>query len=560
MNQRIMPKFKTFPCTALALAFGAALPALAQQAPDAGQTLRELTPPPSAPRPSAEVKVESPAATATAPGGAQVTVQTVSIGGSQIFSEAQLLAVLGEVTGKSYDLAGLRALAARVSDYYHAQGYPFARAYLPPQPMTEGRLRIEVVEGRYGQVKAVGDEKLAARAQGFLSPLKSGAVIDSKTLERTTLILSDQPGIAAAPLIRPVQEVGMGDLDVRVSRTRAISGDVGVDNHGNRFTGENRLHANVQWDSPFLVGDQVVARGLYTEEDLWLGSLGYSLPVGSSGLRANVGYAFTEYQLAKDFANLDATGTAEVSSAGVSYPLIRSQSANLSVASTYQHKQLHDRQGSASTDNRKSSDSLPVAVQFDRRDNLGGGGVTYGSLTYTPGKLSLDDSLATSDTTSGQQTRGNFHKVNLDLARVQALPVGFTLFGRASSQWANKNLDSSEGFSLGGANGVRAYPTGEGNGDGGWFAQFELRYAIGDFSPYIFHDTGRAEINAKTDNLSPAVTTNKRTISGSGLGVRYQHGNWNADVSAAWRTDGGAALSDTRDRNPQIWVSTGYKF
>jgi hemolysin activation/secretion protein len=462
------------------------------------------------------------------------------------------LAVLGEVTGKSYDLAGLRALAARVSDYYHAQGYPFARAYLPPQPMTEGRLRIEVVEGRYGQVKAVGDEKLAARAQGFLSPLKSGAVIDSKTLERTTLILSDQPGIAAAPLIRPGQEVGTGDLDVRVSRTRAISGDVGVDNHGNRFTGENRLHANVQWDSPFLVGDQVVARGLYTEEDLWLGSLGYSLPVGSSGLRANVGYAFTEYQLAKDFANLDATGTAEVSSAGVSYPLIRSQSANLSVASTYQHKQLHDRQGSASTDNRKSSDSLPVAVQFDRRDGLGGGGVTYGSLTYTPGKLSLDDSLATSDTTSGQQTRGNFHKVNLDLARVQALPVGFTLFGRASSQWANKNLDSSEGFSLGGANGVRAYPTGEGNGDGGWFAQFELRYAIGDFSPYIFHDTGRAEINAKTDNLSPAVTTNKRTISGSGLGVRYQHGNWNADVSAAWRTDGGAALSDTRDRNPQI--------
>ena len=381
MNQRIMSPFKTLPRTALLLAFGAALPAYAQQAPDAGQTLRQLTPPPSAPRPSAEIKVDAPAATATQPGGAEVAVQSVSIGGCQVFSEAQLLAVLGEVTGKSYDLAGLRALAGRISDHYRANGYPFARAYLPPQPMTEGKLRIEVVEGRYGQVKAVGDEKLAARAQGFLAPLKPGAVINNQALERTTLILSDQPGITAAPLIRPGQEVGTGDLDVRVSRTPALSGNVGADNHGNRFTGDNRLHANVQWDSPFLLGDQVVARGLYTEEDLWLGSLGYSLPVGSTGLRANVGYAYTEYQLAKDFVNLDATGTAEVSSAGASYPLIRSQSANLSVAGTYQHKQLRDRQGSAGTDDRKSSDSLPVAVQFDRRDGLGGGGVTYGSLT-----------------------------------------------------------------------------------------------------------------------------------------------------------------------------------
>ena len=143
---------------------------------------------------------------------------------------------------------------------------------------------------------------------------------------------------------------------------------------------------------------------------------------------------------------------------------------------------------------------------------------------------------------------------------MQALPVGFTLFGRASSQWANKNLDSSEGYSLGGANGVRAYPTGEGNGDGGWFAQFELRYAIGDFSPYIFHDVGRVQINTDSADLSPAVANNSRTLSGSGVGLRYQRGSWSADVSAAWRLEGGDPTSDTRNRNPQVWVSTGYKF
>jgi len=38
------------------------------------------------------------------------------------------------------------------------------------------------------------------------------------------------------------------------------------------------------------------------------------------------------------------------------------------------------------------------------------------------------------------------------------------VYGRVSAQWASKNLDSSQKFGLGGPNGVRAYPSGEGYG------------------------------------------------------------------------------------------------
>ena len=546
--------------TAVAVAFPLAS-AWAQQAPDAGQTLQQQQQRPSLPpSPGTGVDIQAPASPATPAGGQQVTLQSVSITGNRVFTEAELQAALGTVAGQSYDLAGLRGLADRISAHYRAAGYPFARAFLPPQPLNTGTLLIEVVEGRYGKVVVSGDASLTPAAQDYLATLQAGQAIESAQLERATLILDDLPGIKITPIIRPGQELGTGDLDVQVSRASAISGDVGADNHGNRYTGQHRLRANLQWDSPFLFGDQITVRSLLSEENMWLGSLGYSLPVGASGLRAQLSYARTAYELGKDFASLDASGTADVASVGLTYPLLRSQRSNLTVGASLQHKKLHDEQGAAASDNRKLSNSLPVSLQFDHRDTFGGGGITYGTAVYTHGNLMLDAGLKASDIASGQDTRGSFNKFNLDVARVQALPAGFSLFGRFSGQWADQNLDSSESFTLGGAHGVRAFPSGEGNGDTGWLVQAEVRYSLGDFMPYVFHDNGRVAINARASGIVPAVSDNHRSVAGGGVGLRYQRDVWNADLSVAWRTQGGQPTSDTVDRTPRAWFTLGYAF
>lgn len=545
----------------MAAAIMLAFPAYAQPIPDAGQLLQQpqSVPPPAESGPA--IEIDAPAVAIPTPGGAELTLTGLSISGATAFSEAELLAVLGDVVGRRFDFAGLRGLADQLSAHYHARGYPFARAYLPPQSLEGGILRIELMEGRYGEVRATGDAPLAEAANGFLAPLQRGEVIAAGPLERATLLLDDLPGIKAVPVIRPGQDIGTGDLDVRVSRAQAFSGDAGLDNHGNRYTGEHRARSQLQWDSPFLFGDQLLARVLVSDERLWTGSLGYSLPLGSSGLRGNVGYAHTRYQLGKDFANLDATGTARVGSVGATYPLLRSRQANLTLALTYQHKALNDRQQLAGTDDDKSSDSLPLSVGFDRRDKLWGGGITYGSLAYTPGRLRLGSALEAADRSSGQNRNGRFDKLNLDLVRAQATPIGaVSLFGRFSGQWAGKNLDSSERFSLGGANGVRAYPSGEGIGDEGWLLQLEIRYQLGGFAPYVFHDSGSTTIYARPAGITPAVTNNRRSLSGQGVGLRYAAGAVTADVAIAWRDRGGAATSDSLDRAPRAWATIGYRF
>jgi len=538
----------------VALAAGlAATTAVAQTRPDAGQSLKDLAPTLVPPKVPPDVKVEGPATETPGPGGIAVKLEAIRFHGNSVFTAEQLAGELAGAIGRPQDLAGLRGLAGRITTFYRRAGYPFARAYLPPQSLQDGTLRIEIIEGRYGRVEAQGDAKLLAGAKAFLAALHPGDVIEGHSLERATLVLFDQPGIQVSPLIRPGQESGTGDLLVNVTERDRVGGDAGIDNDGNRYTGTTRLRLDLEVNGSLAFGDQIAIRSLYTGRDMWFGSLGYGLPLGGSGLRAQAAYSHTYYALGSDFAALHASGTANVTSLGFSYPVLRSRDGNLSVSGNLQHKGLLDRQGGVGTD--KSSNSIPLALTFDRRDLLGGSGVSYGSFTWTSGNAKFDPTQRATDATTAR-AEGVFHKAVFDLAHVQALPQSFAAYGRMAGQWASRNLESSERFGLGGANGVRAYPIDEGYGDEGLLAQAELRYSIGDFRPCVFYDEGWAKDHAHPWDQS----ANRRAIAGGGLGLHYQHEQWTAEAMLAWRTIGGAPQSDTIDHRPRIWVTAGRRF
>lgn len=532
----------------------------AQTQPDAGRTLQSVTPPLQAPAARQSLDVQAPHANTVAPGGPKIAVSELSFSGNTVFTQAQLQAVLGRVSGERYDLAGLQGLAARITAHYRDAGYRFALAYLPPQDLAQGAVQISVVEGRFGNIQVTADAELQGAAHKFLGALKPDAVIDNSTLEHTVVVLASQPGVKVVPILRPGQRAGTGDLDVQVTKDKPFAGELTLDNTGNRYTGQTTARANLQFNSPFILGDQVTARLLGTEENMWNGALGYNLPMGVSGWRANVGYSRSIYTLGKEFAALKAQGSADTYSVGVSYPLLLSPQSNVNVGATLQAKRLNDQQGSTNSQSDKSSTSLPIELRFDHRDASGSGAISYGTVTWTPGDLHLDSTLRAQDTSGGRRSEGSFNKLNVDVARVQALWGNFSVFGKVAAQWADKNLDSSEGFTLGGAYGVRAYPNGEAAGDAGWLAQVELRYALGAWSPYVFHDAGQISTNAKPDTITPAVTRNQRALAGSGVGVRFASGAWSVDAKVAWRNEGGnpQADSDTSDRRAWLSISTQF--
>ncbi|MDE1948472.1 MAG: ShlB/FhaC/HecB family hemolysin secretion/activation protein [Burkholderiales bacterium] len=545
------------------LAFSIALALLGAASQTPAQAAEDLQggnkPPQALPSDAAALPAlpASPASAGTLPGGATVTLHSVAISGNKALSSADLLAQIGPIEGQRLDMAGLNALAARLARYYHAAGYPFAQVYLPPQDLKDGHLRLVVIEGAYGSITAAGKDDLPAGAKPFLDyGLKSGAPIQNKQLERSLLILDDQPGMKIRPVLEPGAQQGQADLTVNVERGPRTSGEVGLDNTGARSTGEYRLQGHLDVNSPFRYGDKIALDAMTTNERMWLGSIAYETPLGPSGLRGQIGYAHTNYQLGSQFKSLDAIGRADVTTARLSFPLIRSQATNVLLSVGLQHKALRDDYRATGTVNDRSSDAIPVTFQFDKRDTLLGGGVTYGSLSLVAGRLDLNPAQRATDAATAN-TQGSFAKANLDIARIQRLAGPFSFYGRYSNQWAGKNLDSSEQFNLGGYYGVRAYPLGEGVGAAGWFAQLELRYAMGAVTPFAFYDLGASRANVTSWDANSNAT---RSIAGSGVGLRTLYGPWSVDGTLAWRTHGGPATSDSRDADPRLFVMVGRRF
>lgn len=520
-------------------------PCLQAAAPDAGQTLQQLQPQPELPQTSPALELQAPATRPPLAGGAPFTLTRINLI-STAFPAEELLALVKDAYGQRLDLAGLNALAERITAYYRAHGYLFAVALVPPQTLKEGEVTFDIIEGRYGRVTTSGDS--AAEAADWLTRLQPGTSITQGPLERSLRVLDRVPGVTVNPVVQPGRQIGEGDLEVGLRRER-FGGAMGLSNHGNRYTGQAHASAGLWAGGLLTFGDRIALDALLTDESLWLGALNYDLPLGTNGLRAQVGYAHTHYELGEEFANLDASGNARIASAGLSYPLALTLQGGVEMTLDYKHKRLHDTQGAVSAATDKSSNSLRAAALFDWRDRFLGDGVTWGSLALTHGRLSLDDSSELIDAASAR-TQGDFDTIALDLSRVQRIAGPLSLFGRIAAQWASKNLDSSESFGLGGAYGVRAYPTGEGYGDEGALLQLEARYRVGTFTPYALYDAGRVRIDAK--QWSPG--RNRRDLSGAGFGLRWNNSRMSADANVAWRVSGDASTADPHDRSRRIWA------
>jgi len=147
-------------------------------------------------------------------------------------------------------------MATRISDYYHANGYFVAQAYLPPQDIKNGIVEIAVLDGQYGKVPLNNKTRLSDRiANNLLGGLNSGDPVMSDPLETRLLLLSDVPGVNVKSTLVPGADVGTSDLLVDLTPGKSVTGSVDADNAGNRYTGEYRLGATVNLNNPTGNGD-----------------------------------------------------------------------------------------------------------------------------------------------------------------------------------------------------------------------------------------------------------------------------------------------------------------
>lgn len=506
-----MPKTSSLAFALVATAAGAH----AQQLPSAGTQLQQLPPAPAVVKPAPDLVIDRPASTTAADGGATVAVRTLTISGQTLFGEPELRAASGFAPG-AMTFGQLRTLAARIADFYHARGYFLAQAYLPEQDVQGGTITIAVIEGRYGKIDARNQARLADRVPAaILRGIDPGEIVANAPLERRLLLLSDIPGVRTRTTLAPGAAVGTSDLIVDVTPGPLVSGSVQADNAGSRYTGVYRFGGTVNLNNPAGIGDQLSLRLLASDSGLGYGRLSYQAPIGN--LTVGAAFAHLRYDLGREFAALDGSGTADIVSVYGSYPLVRSRAANLYALGNVDYRMLRDRIGVVSSNSNKHVTAGTLGLAGDVRDGPGGGGSTVFSLSWTTGHLDIRSAPERIADAASARSAGGYNKLQASIARLQSLAGPVSIFGAVRGQVAFDNLDSSEKVELGGANGVRAYPEGEAFGDSGYVATAEARLRL----PRRFELVGFVETGQ----------------------VRFAHDPWFAGTNHAVRSGYGAGLN-----------------
>ena len=501
--------------------------ALAQAVPDAGTIMRDIEQlrRPDAPVLSPQAVPEAPVK--PDPDALTFVVKRFELTGVTLVPIVQVQAALEPWLDRPITFEDLERGLNAISELYQKDGW-YVRPQLPAQDIVDGTVIINVIEGKLGQVDPgiSADMPLSAdRVRRFIKARQlPGEPLNMDELSRAITILNEQPGVSAQAALAPSLDPGASDVIVETVRLPSVSGSLQADNWGARSTGYYRVTGSANWNNPFGIGDQLQANVLGSEGTVY-GRLGYSLPVGYDGWRLGLSASALYYKLIGEFASLDSRGTAETLAASATYPLVRQPLRNTTLSITgsdshYNNRNLTDK-------NNKRVSLAALGLTGDEADNLLGGGFSVYGLTLTSGYAKLGDKTLDQ---LGPNTYGTFFTLAGNGGRLQRLTNTTSLWFSFSGQMANRNLDSSQRFSLGGPQGVRAYPVNEGTGDQGLLASLEARY---DFYPgaqaSLFYDFGWIQQFKSMAHLSPdarlVTGPNEYNLQGWGAAISYNYNN-----------------------------------
>jgi hemolysin activation/secretion protein len=526
-----------------------------QSLPNAGQLLQEVPQQPAnVPSSDLDLKMLRPQRESVQDTH-RFTVKAIAITGNTLLPTERLHALVADSEGKQLTLGDLAELADRISAVYHHAGYPLARAYVPAQTLHDGVVTIAVVEARYGKVvlqnrSAVDDGPLNAT----LAPLAPGKPVSNHQLERSLLLLSDIPGAVTGSVVKPGEEPGTSDLLVDVTSAPRYTGTLGLDDFGNRYTGRARLGGNFNVNGLLHRGDLLDFSALSSGGGMNYFQGGYRYLLNGQGTTLRGAVSTLHYHLQNGLEALDAHGSALVGSLALSQPFIRSTAGNLYGQIEFDHRLLKDDIELAFIDNDRHANVWVATLAGDQRDangitnfNLSG---SYGKVTYTDALAELIDRLTS-------RTEGTYAKYSMSVSRLQQLDADNAFYFGYSRQWANRNLDTSEQFFLGGPNTVRGYDTGALAGSQGDLFSVEFRHDFsfpkvsGRWQVALFADTGHVQVykNPFIDDV------NSGRLSSAGLGLHWSGpDSWSFSASAAKPIGNTPTLLADANTKTRVWV------
>ena len=460
-------------------------------------------------RAAAKNKVESEAAKQTAPGEViTFELKKIVTDASAVLTDAELDAIIKPYEGKQVQLNDIYAIVDKINALYNDKGYVTCRAFLPPQTITDGTVKLLLVEGRTGSTIVNNNKYTKTKYITNRMHLAKGEIANIKQLNKDLLLFNATNSTQLRIMMKAGTEPGTTDYEITAYEPMRDTWTIFEDNAGSDTSGEYRT--GLFFNTKSLSGHcDALSLGTVISEGTKAANVMYSRSLGRSGTKMNLMYSTNAVEVVKgDYEDM-IKGHANSYAIGFTQPIVVNETTRTELSLDY------NRQNS-------KTDFMPAGTRFNIVDdsvqdfslgfamtNYGASHVFYQKHSYVRGY-----SESAPDMSAQNSQNFGFYKFNAMYQKLYKAGQMWSL--RADAQWSgSEGMVSSRQFYMGGMYSVRGYKENYLGGDSGF--TFSAEYAVPvinkNTSAFTFFDYGHVYGNGQSDDQH-------NVLSSVGLGIR----------------------------------------
>lgn len=419
--------------------------------------------------------------TAKTRGGPVFVLRDITFGPSRFLCAATLADLARPYLNSPVAVSDIQKLIDDVNLAYARLGQTSSSAVLPPQSIKQGLLRIDLIEGKIGELKFEDGVVQPDRLKRQLA-LNAGEVLDVAELAGRMAMLNRTGDVQFRTALQPGTQFGLTDVTVSATQPARNSLQFFGDNFGVSTVG--RAEGGALYQRAGLLGadDRLKLYAVKSRGNI-SNNVSYTFGIGDFGTRLGLAYAQSGIRIINGpSSGLEITGTSRTSTVNLVQP----------VYGDVNWLALVNAGGALSNSTTKQANS-PITEN----------NTTKGSVGFT---LSYyGDSFNVSVSSNLAAARSELVIVNQKLDYSVAsgsfsgafkLPAGFSV--QTSGSWSAASVMLVPGdqlFQLGGSSSLRGYPSNTVAGGRGYSGSFELHRAMDELTPgidvFAFLDHGR---------------------------------------------------------------------
>ena len=221
-----------------------------------------------------------------------VYLDNIEVSPSQILTEEEVKNIIEEYTQTNVTFEQLQEIVAKINKLYAEKGFVTARAYIPEQTVENNKVKIELLEGKIGEITIKGNKWTRTSYIRKRIKAKTGDIFNISELEKNmTLFNRYTDGInLTGNLTRGTKQLGTTDIELEAHEKSPFHITALMDNAGRESIGKYRAGLMFQDDS-FLGFRDKLTVGAYATRYSVTPFADYNIPVNKKDGR--IGFSFS---------------------------------------------------------------------------------------------------------------------------------------------------------------------------------------------------------------------------------------------------------------------------